>query len=193
MAANVSLDSGKLTISELTADVLGGKHKGAWQADFTTKPGTCKGSGAVTDVSLTQLGDAIKDRWISGIANASYEVQGPCPAEFWTLAEGTLHFDVRDAALPHVSLEQDSPLWVERWAGTAHLRNGKLEVKDTKVDSSDGTYQLNGTASLTRELEFKLTPVPSGSRAAYTITGTLAQPQVSPLPGGEQARLKTIK
>jgi hypothetical protein len=193
VGANVSLDGGKLTISELTADMLGGKHKGEWQADFTTNPGTCKGSGAVTDVSLTQLGDAIKDRWISGVANASYEVQGPCAAEFWALAEGTLRFDVRDAALPHVSLEPESPLRVERWAGTAHLRNGQFEVKDTKLDSSDGTYQLSGTATLTRELEFKLTPMPSGSRAAYTITGTLAQPQVAPLPGGEQARLKTIK
>ena len=192
-AANVSLEGGKLTISELTADVLGGKHKGEWQADFSTKPGTCTGSGTVTDISLTQLGDAIGDRWISGVARASYEVQGPCPEEFWTLAEGTLRFDVKDAALPHVAIEQDSPLRIERWTGTIDLRNGKFEVKDAKLDSSDGTYRLNGTASLARALEFKLTPVPSGSRAAYTITGTLAQPQVSSLPGGEQARLKTIK
>jgi hypothetical protein len=193
VAANVSLDSGKLTISELTADMLGGKHKGEWQADFSTKPGTCKGSGTVTDISLAQLGDATKDRWMSGVATASYEVQGPCPAEFWALAEGTLRFDVRDAALPHVALEPESPLRFAHWAGTAHLRDGKFEVKDAMLDAGDGTYHLNGTASLTRELEFKLTPVPLGSRVAYTITGTLAQPQVSPVPGGEQARLKTIK
>jgi hypothetical protein len=193
VAANVSLDGGKLTISELTADVLGGKHTGEWQADFSTKPGTCKGSGTLTDVSLTQLGDAVKDTGFSGVAKASYVVQGPCPAEFWAQAEGTLQFDVRDAALPQVSIEQDSSLRVEHWTGTAHLRNGKFEVKDAKLDSSDGTYQLSGTASLARELEFKLTPVPSGSRAGYSITGTLAQPEVSPLPAGEQARLKTIK
>jgi hypothetical protein len=142
---------------------------------------------------LAQLGDATKDRWMSGVATASYEVQGPCPAEFWALAEGTLRFDVRDAALPHVALEPESPLRVAHWAGTAHLRDGKFEVKDAMLDAGDGTYHLNGTASLTRELEFKLTPVPLGSRVAYTITGTLAQPQVSPVPGGEQARLKTIK
>ena len=35
VSAKVSLDSGKLQISDLTADFLGGQHRGEWQADFS--------------------------------------------------------------------------------------------------------------------------------------------------------------
>ena len=34
-------------------------------------------------------------------------LKGPCPADFWTSAEGTLQFDMTDGILPHVSLADD--------------------------------------------------------------------------------------
>jgi hypothetical protein len=49
---------------------------------------------------------------------------------------------------------------------------------------------LSGTASLNRDLDLKLARLPLGTAAGYTITGTLAEPRVAPLPGAEQARLK---
>ncbi len=193
VSAKVSLDSGKLQISELSAEFLGGKHRGQWQADFSGKPAVCKGSGSLTGVSLARLADAMKDGWIAGTANTSYEVKGSCPAEFWTSAEGTLQFDMNDGTLPHISLGEDTePFRFTRFAGQARLQAGKIEMKDAKLDSPGGKFQLSGTASLKGELDLRLAKTPNGAAAAgYTISGTLAEPRVSPLPGAEtQARLK---
>jgi len=50
---------------------------------------------------------------------------------------------------------------------------------------------VNGSATLKREIDFKLTRVPVGSgTSAYAITGTLAQPHVAVVSRTEQARLK---
>jgi hypothetical protein len=93
--------------------------------------------------------------------------------------------------VPHVSLAADEgPLRFERLSGQARLRDGKLDVKDARLNTQDGKFLLSGTASLQSELELKL--VRSGNGAGgYAITGTLAEPRVTALPGPEQARLKT--
>ena len=95
VSAKVSLDGGKLQISELNGDFLGGKHRGQWQADFGRSPRFAVAAGSLTGVSLARLADAMKDGWIAGTANTSYEVKGPCPAEFWKSAEGMLQFEMQ--------------------------------------------------------------------------------------------------
>jgi hypothetical protein len=193
VSAKVTLDAGKLRISDLTADLLGGQHRGEWQADFSVKPSVCKGSGTLTEALLADVADAMKDSWIAGIANASYEVKGPCPADFWTSAEGTMQFDMTDGALPHVFLAEDAePLKVTDFAGQVRLHAGKIEMKDAKLDSPNGKFQLSGTATLKGELDLKLARPPNAAAAAgYTITGTLESPSVSLSSSSEtQARLK---
>ena len=194
VSANVSLDGGKVRVSELSADVVGGKHDGEWQADFSTKPAVCSGSGTLTGISLARLASAMKDGWISGTANASYELKGSCPADFWESAEGTLQFNVWDGSLPHISLADDAgSLKVIRMSGDARVQGGKLEMKDARLDSVEGKFLVNGTASLKRELDLKLTRASgSGATAGYTITGTVAEPRVIRTGGPvTQARLKT--
>jgi hypothetical protein len=193
VSAKVSLDGGKLQISELHADFLGGKHRGEWQADFREQPEVCSGSGSFTGVSLANLADAVKDEGIAGAANASYEVKGSCSSEFWQSAEGTLQFAIRDGTLPRVALAEDAEEFrFTRFAGQARLHAGKIEMKDAKLDSADGKFQLSGTASVTGELGLRLARTPNGAAAlGYTITGTLAEPRVIRLAGPEtQARLK---
>ncbi len=193
VSAKVSLDTGKLRISELTGDFLGGQHRGEWQVDFSVKPAVCRGSGSVTRASLADVADAMKDAWIAGSANASYEVRGPCPAEFWTSAEGTLQFDMRDGILPHLFLADDAePLEVTRFVGLARLHAGKIEMKDARLNSPNGKFQLSGTATLKGELDLKLARTPNAAPAAgYTITGTLEAPRVNTYSSSEtQARLK---
>jgi uncharacterized protein involved in outer membrane biogenesis len=194
VSAKVSLDSGKLQISELNANLLGGQHRGEWQADFTVKPAVCKGGGTLTDASLADVSDAMNDKWVSGIANATYDVKGPCPAEFWTSAEGLLEFDMRDGVLPHLSFGEDAePVKVTRFAGQARLQAGQIEMTDTSLHSPDGKFQLSGTATLKGELDLKLARTPNAASAAagYTVTGTLAEPRVIPLISPEtQANLK---
>jgi autotransporter translocation and assembly factor TamB len=193
VSAKVSLDGGNLQVSELNADFLGGKHRGEWQADFSVTPAVCQGSGGLAGVSLGHLADAMKDEGIDGSANASYEVKGSCPAEFWKSAEGTLQFVIRDGSLPHVALADDAePFMFSHFAGQARLHAGKIEIKDAKLDSADGKFQLSGTASLKGELDLRLARTSNGATGpGYTISGTLAEPRVSRLAGPEtQARLK---
>lgn len=193
VSAKVSLGSATLRLTELNADFLDGKYRGEWVADFSEKPALCSGSAALTGISLENLADAMKDSWIAGVANAKYEVEGACSGEFWSTADGTLEFDMKEGKLPHVMLREDAqPLQITHFAGQARLHAGKIELKDAMLNSPDGQFQLSGTASLQRELEFKLARLPFGASApGYTISGTLEEPRVvrsSTL--ATQARLK---
>ncbi len=191
-SANVSLDGAQVKVSEINAEVLGGTYHGEWQGDFSAKPAVCIGSGSLTGISLERLADSMKDPWIAGTATASYEGKGACPADFWTVADGTLQFDVTDASLRHVSLAEDAgPLRVARFSGKARLQAGEIEIKDARIDSASGKFLVNGTASLKRMLDLKLTRISTAAAApAYAIKGPLSGPQVMALPGVEQARLK---
>ena len=193
VSARMSLENGKMQLSQLTADFLGGRHRGEWQADFSVKPAICKGSGTFTAVSLADVADAMNDGWIAGTANAAYALKGPCPANFWSSATGTLQFEMKDGSLPHVFLADDSePLKVVSFAGEAHLDSGTIKIKDAELNSLDGQFQLNGSASLKGELDLKLARTPSGATApGYTVTGRLGTPRVVPLASSQtQAKLK---
>ena len=191
VVANVSVQAGKLQLSDLSADIAGGQHKGEWQVDFSSKPAVCSGSGNLTGVALDRIADTMQDDWIAGTTNASYKLTATCPADFWKSAEGTLRVSIKDGAFPHVLIgDEGRPLRVSRLDGQAELHASAIEIKDAKVDSQEGHYQLSGTASFTREVDFRLKGEPDSPISGYAITGTLAEPKVSPLRGTEQARLK---
>ncbi len=195
VSADVDVDAGKIEISELDAEFLGGKHHGDWQVDFSANPAVCDGSGSLTGISLARLADSMKNAWIAGTADATYDLKGKCPAEFWPSAEGTLRFDLKDSTLAHISLGEDAaPLKVSHLVGQARLHTGRLELKDAKLDSPRGTFLLTGTASLKQELDLKLAKAANGSPAAvYAISGTLAAPRVvQTLSPETQARLKPV-
>lgn len=192
ISASVSLDSGKLELTAIDADLLGGKHQGHWQADFTVKPPMCSGSGSLTGISLENVSSLMKDDWIEGTAGVSYEVRGECASDFWQSSVGTLQVNVTNGNLLHVFLEENATvLKIRKLNAQARLRAGEIEISDGRLDSPDGRYEVGGTATLNREVDFKLTPVPAGSGNAYSIGGTLAQPHVAAVNRAEQARLKT--
>ena len=176
----------------MDADLLGGKHRGRWQADFGVKPALCRGGGNLTGVSLGSISRLMKDEWVEGSAGADYEIQGPCAADFWRSAEGTLQVDVADGSLPHVLLgDSAKTLKIRKFTAQAQLHAGTIEVSEGELDSPEGTYEVSGTATLNREIDLKMARVPAGSGASsYTITGTLAEPHVARVNGTEQARLK---
>jgi len=199
VSAWLELDRGKFKISELRADLLGGKHRGEWQADFTAVSPHYTGTGTLTGISLQQMADAMHDPWISGTAGGTYEVtaSGADSAAFWESAEGGLQFDLRDGVLSHIALTSDEgPLRVTRWQGQARLRGGKIEIEKGKLVSPAGAYEISGTASLGRVLDLKLTrgtEVKSAHAGSliYSITGTVAEPRVALTATPEtQARLK---
>jgi len=193
VSANVSLDAGKLKVSDLRADFLGGTQRGEWQADFTRKLPVYAGSGTLSQVSMNGIADAMNDSWISGVADGKYQLtaSGLSSEDFWRSADAVIQFEIRDGVLPHLSLaNDDDPLKINRFAGRAHLQEGTIEIKDGDLDSPSGAFQVSGTASLSRELDFKLKPTAGENSAAtgqhaYTITGTLAQPQAVATSGPE--------
>jgi AsmA family len=190
VSADITLDAGRLRVSGLQADLLGGKHRGSWQADFTSKPALCGGSGEFSELSLTRLAALMQDAWMTGTANAIYEIKGPCSAEFWPSAEGKLEVDMRNGTFPHISLGGDpEPFQVMRLRGQARWSAGEVEIGDAVVDSQSGTYQLTGTATFERAVTLKMTGL-SGTTSGYAISGTLDAPLVTPLARTEQARLK---
>lgn len=192
LSANINLDAGKLEVMSVEADLLGGKHRGKWLADFAVKPALCRGSGNLTGISLRNISRLMKDDWVEGTAGTSYEIRGPCSSDFWRTSEGTLQVDVADGSLPHVLFRDNAEtLKIRRFSAQAQLHAGTIEVSEGELDSPEGTYEVSGTATLQREIDFKMARVPAGSGiSSYTITGTLAEPHVARVNGTEQARLK---
>jgi hypothetical protein len=199
VSASFDLERGKLKISDWRGSLLGGKHRGDWQIDFAKGSPVYSGSGTLSAISLEQVADAMHDPWISGIAGGTYQftASGADSEAFWQSAEGRLQFDLHEGVLSHISLAGDEqPLRVERWQGHARLRDGEIGIDNGNMVSPLGEYEVSGTASLGRELNFKLIEDPEikptrASTLVYRITGTVAEPRVALTPAPEtQAQLK---
>jgi hypothetical protein len=191
VSANVELNKGKLRVADLRADVLGGKHVGEWDADFTAKPPEYRGNGALERVSLDQLSEIMNDDWITGSATATYRVKasGLDATELFASAVSTLKWDARDGVLQHIALADGTgPLQMHRLAALLSLQDGKFDIQEGKLETPTGIFQVSGTASLTRVLNLKLT---REGAPGYNVTGTLTEPHVSPIMSPEtQAALK---
>ena len=132
VSVNAELEDGKLRLSDLRGNVLGGRHTGEWKADFTVKPPKYVGSGTLERAALGQLADAMHDGWVSGMATASYEASasGWNVPDLLTSANASLQIDAQDARLPHIVLgSATAPLQVQRFPPPAgfSFAAGKLE------------------------------------------------------------------
>ncbi|HUA15817.1 MAG TPA: AsmA family protein [Verrucomicrobiae bacterium] len=186
VSANLHLGGAKLQVSHLNAQLLGGTYRGEWHADFSAKPAACDGKGSVSGISLARL--AVKDPWITGTANGSYQVEGFCGTDPWKSIDGALQFDVRNGSLPHISLTTgEDAVRIIRLSGEAQLQSGTIEMKNATLDSGSDRFLLKGTATVKHDLDLKLV---RGGAGGYSISGTLAAPRIAPLAGTEQARLK---
>jgi len=191
LSTNLELKKGVLRLSELHADVLGGKQVGEWRADFTSKPPQYSGSGTLERVELGRLADAMNDGWIMGSATATYRASasGLTMSELFASASGTLQVQAWEGALPHIVLpEKAAPLQMRELSARLILRNARFEVEDGQLLAADGVYQVSGTASFSRVLNLKLT---REGAPGFDITGTLSEPRVSQVvPPETRAALK---
>jgi autotransporter translocation and assembly factor TamB len=180
VSANVALENGKLSLTDLRGNVLGGSHSGEWTGDFTAQPPSYHGSGVLDHTSMEQVAQAMHDGWITGTVSASYEVSasGNNLSQITTSAIGKLKVEVIDGSLPHIELANgDGPLRIHRLAALLRLRDGAFDIEEGKLETSSGIFQLSGTASLGQTLNVKLE---RDSHQGYTITGTLPEPKVAP-------------
>jgi hypothetical protein len=191
VSADVELEQGRLKLTNLQGDVLGGRHRGDWVADFTANPPTFGGNGEVQNVVLGQLAEAMHDGWITGTADLEYRAvtSGWSKDELLAAATGTLQAEARDGSMPHLNLAGEAgPLRLNKLWGRLRLREGKFEIEEGKLQTPSSIYQVSGTASLNRDLNIKLTR--DGARG-FNITGTLTEPHVVMNPTQDtQAALK---
>ena len=178
VSADVALEDGMLRLSNLQAELMGSVHRGDWTANFNKQPPAYTGSGTFDEVDLEQLSAAMDDAWITGTAGASYEVtaSGGTVAELLESATGSLTVEAREGVLPHLTLARE-PLVFERFAGKFILNDGELDITDGKLQSSDATYQVVGSASLANELDLRLI---RNSGRGFNVTGSLTAPRVQP-------------
>ena len=189
VTASVELDQGHMRLSDVRAQVMNGKHRGNWQADFTAKPPTYAGNGTLEGVSLDHIATAMKDPWISGTASAKYQIRmaGVASAELLASADGSVRINMRDGSLPHIVLGDD-PLKVRRFTAVLVLHDGEVSIRDGALSSPAATYAVSGKASFKGKLDFMLAP--EGS-SGFSVNGTLAEPRVAVAPHPEtRAALK---
>jgi uncharacterized protein involved in outer membrane biogenesis len=178
MSSDITLENGTV-IADLRADMLGGRHVGQWKANFLAKPPEYTGSGKVDHFALGQLAETMRDGWVTGTATASYQAKasGLSATDLFSSANATLQVEAHDGIFPHIELsEQAGPLHLRHLGATLVLHDRTFEIHEGKLETTNGTYQLSGTASLGQTLDLKLAR--SGA-TGFNITGTLTRPKVA--------------
>ncbi|HVZ18848.1 MAG TPA: AsmA-like C-terminal region-containing protein, partial [Terriglobales bacterium] len=165
------------SLTDITADLLGGKFQGEVHSDLTGDPAYTS-RGTIQKFAMTNLAGAMKDDWASGTATLNYrgQTKGWNSDDLLSSATGEADFEWHDGALTHIAIDNGKPLRFKAFAGKLDLRNGVLTVAESKMHAPGSIYLMSGTASLGRRLELKLA---RDGVPAYSVTGTLERPTVS--------------
>lgn len=178
------LEPGKLVLTDVAAEVLGGHHLGEWRADFTGSEPLYVGRGRLERASLERLGSLMRDPWGTGTLSGAYQITltGWKVEDLTRSASGSAEFEWRNGALPRLSLGAPGPLRLRRFSGRMVLRDRAFTFTAAHLDAPGGPYSLSGTASFARQLDLTLTGKDSRE---YAVDGLLARPRVrspSPVP-----------
>jgi hypothetical protein len=177
VSGRLKIDERKLAITHLAGEALGGHHLGEWTGDFSMRPPVYNGSGTLDHALLGQLAAAMNDDWVQGTVSGTYRIS----ASGWNTSEllkstmGEANWEARNGLLTHVSLSQNEPLRFDTFSGRLRLREGIFQLTESKLQRSDGIYQVSGTASMRRVLNLKL--IRDGGHG-FSVTGPLNDPHV---------------
>lgn len=191
VSSDFSLRRGRLELTNLRADLMGGSHTGAWAADFTGDQPAYAGVGRVSRVNVAQLAVITKDPWATGTLAGSYKIKmtGWDTAQLVASASAEAQAELRDGALRHLALDKrGTPLRFTGFTLTLTYSDGRIHIPESKLLTQNGIYQVSGTATLNRDLELQMS---SAGGNAYKVTGTLEKPFVVAMPAREaEASLK---
>jgi hypothetical protein len=182
LTADVELHNGKLELSNLRGQTLGGKASGEWQADFSTRPPAYSGTGSFDSVDLAAIAALMHNPWIDGTGAAKYEFRASGLGLHDLLNSANLSgdFAIREGNFPHIALtSQSSGLRANSFSGRLLLRDGQFSFPDAKLESATGVYKVSGTVSLTGGLNLKMT---GESVPGFSLSGTLLKTRVSAIP-----------
>ncbi|MFZ0797962.1 MAG: AsmA family protein [Terriglobales bacterium] len=208
VTTQVNVDRGKITLTALRAQLLQGTHQGNWVIDVSghdvlnhastgdeepasAQPVRYHGAGALRDISLEQVGTLMNDAWIAGTADGKFDLDGSGYnfRELLARSDVKLQFVMRNGSLPHIEIPgSPAPLPVHRFSGELRLKKNAWELSAGRLESHDGIYQVSGTVSPDREVDFVLT---RGDEQSWALTGTLSEPHVAPVGQTEAQRTET--
>ena len=180
VSTQLSIDRGKLALTDLHAAFLKGTLQGNWNVDASVVPPRYRGAGTLQNASLAQLSALMNDVWITGNAVSSFDLEasGYSFRDLLANAEGKFQFVMKNGSLVHVQIPgARGPLPVYRFAGDLQAKKGVWELSGGRLESRDGLYQVAGTVSLEKALNFTLT---RGDEQSWNLTGTLTKPHVTP-------------
>ena len=184
-AADLRLNSGELTLSNMRAELLGGRATGEWVADFSSKPPHYRGAGSLKAASLIAVAGLMHDSWINGTGSINYEFNatGWKLADVVASADANADFTIAPGTFSHVVLPLTSePVRAETFSGNLQFEDGEFTFRDAKLKTSGSVYKLSGTASLNGEVSLKMTGV-----TGYNITGTFQKTRVTTIPVAQAA------
>jgi AsmA protein len=188
--SHVEVQRGTITLGALRGQLLHGKYLGGWKIDALHRPVSYHGSGALQGISLPQVSALMNDPWMTGTADGNFELDGTSENFRDVLAhsDGKLQFVMRDGSLPHIQIPGTPGLLsVHRFTGDLELKKGIWELSAGRLESHNGIYQVKGTASASSGFNFVLT---RGDERSWSVTGTLAKPQVAPVEQTEAKRME---
>jgi hypothetical protein len=190
-SSDVTLRSGKLTLTNVQGEVLRGDGTGAFEADFSSRPPAYRGSGKIDAVSLEELSSLTNGGWIEGIGSSRFQFKttGYQLRELLSNADLNADFAVKDGVFPNVvGVGSAAALRARIFEGSLVLRDGNFSFDGAKLENDAGVYSISGTASMTGALDLKML---SESSAGYNLSGTIAKTRVSRiLTSATQASLK---
>ena len=180
-SADLEFEKGKVSLANVRANLFGGQTAATWKADFSVRPPTYSGSGSFDGISLASIAGIMRREWIDGSGSADYRfnASGWNIQELLDAGELSASFNIKDGVFPHVVLTEDAePLRVSVFSGQLALHQGNFSLDDAELVTTDGVFNVSGTASLAGALDLKMTRENS---TGYNVSGTLDQTRVSPI------------
>jgi hypothetical protein len=176
--AHLAKDNGTVNLSSVRADVLGGKYRGNWRAEFGPSGAAYKGDGNIDHASLAQVSALTADSWGTGTVNGEFKVAlaGTDASALRDSLTGSSTFVWEGGSIRRfVAPQFPAGLQFTRWTGKVNVNSGAIQWLDSTMDSSAGKYRISGSATLNRELRLNLV----GDKHQILVTGTLEHPQIT--------------
>jgi uncharacterized protein involved in outer membrane biogenesis len=180
-SSDLDLEKAKLSLTNTHGNLLGGQTAANFKADFSVRPPMYSGTGNFDGVWLSSISELMRTGWIDGEGSANYRftTSGWNLQDLLKQAEVDAKFSIKDGEFPHILLSENAePLRSSVFSGQLVFRDGAFSLDDTELVSDSGIFNVSGTASLTGDLDLKMTGENSGG---YNVSGTLDQTRVSPI------------
>jgi hypothetical protein len=177
VTAQIRLRDGHLHLADFHGTVLGGRHAGDWEADFTEDVPAYTLTGTLENVSLSQLAKPMHCNWISGTARGSYEMtlKGWGEAELHASTRATLALFAREGTLTRFG--PSGTLKFGRLEATITTGESLVVVSEGKLENAQGVYDVSGVASFAHKVDLKF----QREGHAFAVSGTLEEPKVGSL------------